>query len=98
MPLRKKIIVEGVTKEGRTFRPSDWAERMSGALSRFGYDHRIHYSPLLYPTTINGIKCITVDLQLRETNPEVYKYIMSFAETNHLNTYEIEENEGAPAL
>ena len=31
----KKIIIEGVTTEGKKFRPSDWAERMSGSLSTF---------------------------------------------------------------
>ena len=57
----KKIIVEGITEAGRKFRPSDWAERMSGALSTFGRDHRIQYSPMLQPMTLNGIKCIVLD-------------------------------------
>ena len=55
----KKIIIEGVTENGRKFRPSDWAERMSGALSYFGRDHRIQYSPMLQPLTVNGIKCVS---------------------------------------
>ena len=42
----KKIIIEGVTTQGKEFRPSDWAERMSGALASFK-NSRIHYSPLL---------------------------------------------------
>jgi len=80
-----KIIVEGVTRGGRKFRPSDWAERMCGALSTFGRDMRIQYSPLLQPVTINGIKCLAVDPELRNTNPEIFSYIMYFANENELN-------------
>lgn len=86
-----KIIVEGVTRDGRKFRPSDWAERMCGALSTFGRDMRIQYSPLLQPVTINGIKCLTLDPGLRNTNPEIFSYIMYFANENELNVLECAE-------
>jgi len=79
------IIIEGQTKEGRKFRPSDWAERMSGVLSTFGKDHRIHYSSMLQPLSINGIKCIALDATLKDTNPALFNDLMSFAETNALN-------------
>ena len=87
----KKIIIEGVTESGRKFRPSDWAERMSGSLSTFGRDHRIHYSPLLLPTTINGIKCIIIDPQLKEVAPDMFAYIMGWAANNELKITETDE-------
>ena len=80
----KKIIIEGVTHSGRKFRPSDWAERMSGALSTFGRDHRIQYSPLLQPLTIEGVKCIVIDPRMQEEHPEMYAYIMGWANNNDL--------------
>ena len=80
----KKIVIEGTTQGGRKFRPSDWAERMSGALSTFGPDQRIRYSPLLQPTTINGIKCIVIDPGMQEQFPEMYTYIMGWANKNDL--------------
>ncbi len=80
----KKIIIEGITQGGRKFRPSDWSERMSGALSTFGRDHRIQYSPLLQPLTINGVKCIALDPKLQEHFPEMYSYIMGWATNNDL--------------
>jgi hypothetical protein len=80
----KKIMIEGTTQEGRKFRPSDWAERMSGALSTFGPDQRIRYSPLLQPTTINGTKCIIIDPSMQEHFPEMYVYIMGWANKNDL--------------
>ncbi|MDH5327748.1 MAG: DUF3579 domain-containing protein [Gammaproteobacteria bacterium] len=87
----KKIVIEGITQNGRKFRPSDWAERMSGALSTFGRDQRIRYSPLLRPMTINGVKCVSVDPLLKETYPEMYTYIMSWVDNNHLNMFELED-------
>ncbi len=88
----KKIIIEGITESGRKFRPSDWAERMSGSLSTFGSDHRIHYSPLMQPTTINGIKCIIIDPKLKEVAAETFAYIMSWAANNELKISELDED------
>jgi hypothetical protein len=80
---RKKIIIEGVTKAGKEFRPSDWAERMSGTLSTFR-NRRIYYSPLLQPMFKDGYKCVALDPALKETNPELYQSILDFAKANNL--------------
>ena len=79
----KKIIIEGVTESGETFRPSDWAERMSGQLSTLR-KRRIQYSPLLQPSMKDGNKCVLLDPQLKESNPELYQSILDFAKKNHL--------------
>jgi hypothetical protein len=89
----KKIIIEGITENGRKFRPSDWAERMSGALSTFGRDHRIQYSPLLQPLTVNGIKCVSVDPHMKDTYPEMFAYIMRWVDMNHLKTVEVDDDQ-----
>ena len=31
----REVFIHGVTRDGRTFRPSDWAERLAGAMSSF---------------------------------------------------------------
>ncbi|MFN7096117.1 MAG: DUF3579 domain-containing protein [Gammaproteobacteria bacterium] len=80
---KNKIIIEGVTENGETFRPSDWAERMSGALSSFR-NHRIIYSPLLQPSVKDGNKCVMLDPSLKESNPALYKSILEFAKANKL--------------
>lgn len=86
----KKIIIEGVTESGETFRPSDWAERMSGSMCTFN-NHRIVYSPLLQPSVQAGAKCVVLDPTLKETNPEMYQSIMEFVKDNKLKTHEEEE-------
>ena len=79
----KKIIIEGITDSGETFRPSDWAERISGKLSTFR-KRRIHYSPLLQPSTKDGHKCVVLDPNLKTSNPELYQSILDFAKNNQL--------------
>ena len=67
MPFKsfKEIYILGVTRSGKTFRPSDWAERLAGVMSQFrpgGPQPGSHlaYSPWCVPTTIGGVKCVIV--------------------------------------
>jgi len=79
-----KIIIEGITEKGETFRPSDWAERMSGKLATLK-NRRIFYSPMLQPKRHEkGYKCVLLDPALKESNPKLYKSILEFAKTNNL--------------
>jgi len=88
----KKIIIEGITKSGKKFRPSDWAERMSEKLSTFN-QHRIVYSPLLQPSVKDGNKCIILDTALKKSNPALYQHILNFAKNNQLKICDDEDNE-----
>lgn len=86
----KKIVIEGITEAGEDFRPSDWAERMSGSLCTFK-NRRITYSPMLQPIVKNGKKCILLDPDLKESNLPLYETIMEFAQINHLRISNTEE-------
>lgn len=81
-----KIIIEGITVAGTLFRPSDWAERISGSLSTFK-NQRIYYSPLLKPSYKEGHGCLIVDPKLQDNHPALYKHILDFAIKNKLRTY-----------
>ena len=56
----KRFKIQGITREGKTFRPSDWAERLAGALSSFrpggvsGPHGHIGYSPYCVPRVVGG--------------------------------------------
>jgi len=83
-PKNKKIVIEGVTEQGLPFRPSDWAERMSGTMASFK-NSRILYSPLLQPSVNHdGFKCVILDPKLKESSPQVYQSILDFAKANNL--------------
>jgi hypothetical protein len=89
---QKKIVIEGVTPEGKAFRPSDWAERMSGSMASFK-NSRIHYSPLLQPSVNHdGYKCVLLDPKLKESSPQIYQSILDFARANQLNICDEEES------
>ena len=88
----KKIIIEGVTNEGAPFRPSNWAERMSGQLSTFK-KHKIRYSPMLQPSIKDGNKCVVLDPKLKKSNPKLYQSILDFAQKNNLKICKNDDQE-----
>ena len=80
-----EIIIEGLTRAGKPFRPSDWVDRMCSTYATFGADRKLRYSPYLKPRLLNGVRCLAVDLRLKDINPEGYAQLMHFAEENQLN-------------
>lgn len=89
----RQLIIQGVTKSGVRFRPSDWAERLAGVMARFrpsgsAFSH-LTYSPYAVPTVLDGVKCVVVDERLRALEPLAWKFVVDFAEDNNLNTVEI---------
>ena len=81
----ENFIIVGVTKEGKKFRPSDWADRLCGVMSAFGADHRMTYSPYVRPgCTLKGDKTVLVDARLYDVEPLAYKFMVNFANDNNL--------------
>ena len=79
-----KIIIKGMTKEGRKFRPSDWAQRLATAVGQPGADRRIRYHPKVKIATIDGINCVVVDKSLEASEPMLYSFLLDFAKNNNL--------------
>ena len=79
-----RLLIEGRTEDDRLFRPSDWAERISSMLANFGPDHRLRYSAYAQPCLIQGEQCLIVARDLETADPEVFKFIIDFAHSNHL--------------
>ncbi len=89
----KQVFIQGITRDGRTFRPSDWAERLAGVMSGFrpgGAQPGSHlsYSPWCVPNVINGIKCVVVNGELREAEPMAWDFCLNFARDNDLQVAE----------
>ena len=81
----ESFVIIGVTCEGKTFRPSDWADRLCGIMSAFGADHRMMYSPYVRPgCTLKGHKAVLVDARLYDIEPLAYKFLINFANDNDL--------------
>jgi len=79
-----EFVIQGVTADGKPFRPSDWAERLCGVMAAFGGDHRMQYSPYVHPVTSNNIRCVVVDKRLEELEPMAFRFLLSFAKDNAL--------------
>jgi hypothetical protein len=97
VPKPRLYHIQGITRSGRAFRPSDWAERLAGALSSFrpktgvplgGAAAHIGYSPLCVPRVIGSIKCVIVSEALRDVEPMAWDFVMNFAHDNELTVVE----------
>ena len=91
--LPREVFIQGITKDGRTFRPSDWAERLAGVMSSFRPGgaqpgSHLNYSPWCIPTVIEGVKCVIVNRELREYEPMAWDFVINFARDNDLRVSE----------
>lgn len=80
----EKLVIFGTRADGSRLRPSDWVERISSMVAEFGPDHRLHYSASVHPAVIDGQTCLVVEQVLQNNAPQLYDYIMRFAERNRL--------------
>jgi len=81
-----ELVIQGMTVDGKPFRPSDWAERLCGVMAAFGADNRMQYSPYVHPVNAAGLRCVVVDVRLEELEPMAYRFLLSFAKDNELKT------------
>lgn len=95
IPKSREYFIKGITQDGHTFRPSDWAERLAGAMSSFRPAGRavhigahIGYSPYCVPNVIEGVKCVVVNEALRGLEPMAWDFVMNFARDNQLQVIE----------
>ena len=100
----RELIIKGVTRDGGSFRPSDWAERLCGVLAiyRPGFIATrgpvFGYSPYVQPTMIGGIRAVIVDPRLHDLEPRAWDFVVGFARDNDLVTMDAAELITAPTL
>ena len=101
-PKPRQFHIHGTTNAGKVFRPSDWAERLAGAMSSFrpgaprggagaggGIGAFIGYSPYCVPQVIDEVRCVLVSEALRDIEPMAWDFVMSFARDNDLPVREV---------
>ena len=79
-----RIIIKGITTEGRKFRPSDWAQRLTTAVATPGPGRRIRFHPKVKMATIEGVNAVVIDADLAEEEPLLYEFLLGFARNNAL--------------
>ncbi len=89
-PLAREFVIQGLTSDGKTFRPSDWADRLCGVMSCFrlegsgGPNAHLQYSPYVRPDIFDGVKSVVVNEELRDIEPLAYHFVLDFAKDNDL--------------
>lgn len=93
---RRELLIQGLTQDGRTFRPSDWAERLAGVMSPFrpggtvaGPGAHIGYSPYCVPRVVDGVKCVVVNAAVKDVEPMAWDFVMNFARDNGLQVADV---------
>lgn len=94
-PKEREFFIHGVTVHGKTFRPSDWAERLCSVMAPYrpggiasGRDAFIGYSPYVRPVTVGGVKCVVVNERLKDVEAMAFEFVLNFARDNELPVYE----------
>ena len=85
----KEIYILGLTRAGKPFRPSDWAERLAGVMSPFRPGgpqpgSRIGYSPWCVPRSFGDVKCVIGNRDLRTDHVMAWDFADNFARDNDL--------------
>jgi hypothetical protein len=89
------IFIQGVLPNGKAFRPSDWAERLVGAVATFCAPNPVSgpggrmlacaaYSKWCFPTQVSGVTCVAIHPDLEKTHPAAFRFLVSFAQDNQL--------------
>jgi hypothetical protein len=79
-----KIVIKGLTKDGKKFRPSDWAERLTSAVATTGRGRRVIFHPKVHMVTVEGVSCVVVDADLEQSDPMLFGFLMNFGIGNNL--------------
>jgi hypothetical protein len=100
-PVVDELLIKGMRRDGSTFRPSDWAERLCGvanilhsdaeAPSRAHHNARPNFvhSDHARPAIVCGVLCVIVGLCLCDLEPLVWDFVTSFARDNELVTRKV---------
>ncbi len=88
-----EYFIQGITSNGRKFRPSDWSGRLCGMMSGFGPkakgpNARLQYSIYVRPTMIGDINVVILDSRLRDIEPMAFDFVLNFAKNNDLTVTE----------
>lgn len=109
-PSVNRLLIKGVCRNGKTFRPSDWAERLCGAAVVFfpgatslsgarSTARPYHgYAAYVRPAIISGVYCVIIDARLRDLEPRAWDYVTSFARDNDLTMLDAADLAAAAAL
>lgn len=90
--LYEKILITGYTKEGKRFRPSDWAERLYYTVAEYEKNGKVVFNPLVNINQEDKTKCFVINTTLKNKNPMIYDFLIDFAINNKLEIQDQNRN------
>ncbi|MGU7770191.1 DUF3579 domain-containing protein [Burkholderia sp. MR1-5-21] len=82
------FVIRGITHARKTFRPSDWPERLAGVITLFVGEKQPNrpsaLTRLATPVVDGGTKCLLVSHELQAVCPDAFEFVMQFARDNDL--------------
>lgn len=91
------VVIMGKTHAGGKFRPSDWCDRLHGALRALDEEEAEICADFVRLVNYDGSKAVMIDLQLEEANGRLFQFFVNFARDNDLQTARIRREEWAGA-
>lgn len=88
----KKILIKGMTKNEKKFRPSDWAERLYCSLATYGPNKRLIFNPLVNLKQGENFKCFVINPKLQDEEPMTFDFLIDFANSNDLVITDQDDN------
>ena len=79
-----KLIINGMTENGKKFRPSDWAQRLTGAVATYGPNRRVKFHPSVRMATWEGINCVIIETIMEQDDPMLFEFLINFGRENNL--------------
>jgi len=92
----EKIVIKGVTVDGRRFRPSDWAQRLATAVGTISSSRRIIFHPKVSLAMIDDVNCVVLDASLEQEEPLIFTFLVKFAQDNKLQMEHVAEVPAEP--
>lgn len=77
------FIILGQTESGKTFRPSDWDQRLCCTLSHFTAG-KLEYDSMVVPILHNNVSSVWVAGKLEVLNRPAWTFLLNFAKDNKL--------------
>lgn len=78
------IILFGKTICGQKFRPSDWAQRLTVAVSSVGPKKKIISHPRVHMAIKEGLPAVVIDPILEQENKMMFDFLLNFGKSNKL--------------
>jgi len=70
--------------DGQKFRPSDWAQRLTVAVSTVGPKKQIISHPRVHMAVKNGLPAVVIDTVLEKENKIMFDFLINFGKSNNL--------------